>query len=334
MDQMIFGVAVIWGMGGIGKSTIVKAAYNHNFDRFQGSSFLADIRESSEQRNGFSRLQRKLLSDIQKGKAKKVYNMDEGRIRIKQAVGNKKVLIVLDDVSNRDQLNAILGMRDWLHPGSKIIITTRHGRLLNVHEVFEKFMVQELDEDESLELFSWHAFGQSHPVEGYMELSRHVVQHFGGLPLALQVLGSFLSGRSVEVWQNALKKLDVIPNDKIQKVLRISFDSLQDDHDKKLFLHIVSFFTGKTMDYTSTILESLGFYTRIGIENLVDRCLVKISWRNRLVVHQLVRNMAMEIIREESPDDPGKRSRVLQKDASNILRKLSVRTMFFMSMYF
>ncbi|CAN6569918.1 unnamed protein product [Malus baccata var. baccata] len=316
------GVAVICGMGGIGKSTIAKAAYNHNFDRFQGSSFLADIRESSEQPNGFACLQRKLLSDIQKGKAKKVYNMDEGTIRIKQAVGNKKVLIVLDDVSNRDQLNAILGMLEWLHPGSKIIITTRHGHLLNAHKVFEKFMVQGLDEDESLELFCWHAFRQSHPEEGYMKLSRHVVQHCGGLPLALQVLGSSLSGKCVEVWQSALQKLDVIPNDKIQKVLRISFDSLQDDHDKNVFLHIASFFTGKTMDYTSRILDSLEFYTRIGIENLVDRCLVKIQW-NRLVMHQLVRNMAMEIIREESPDDPGKRSRVLQKDASNILINLS-----------
>ncbi|XP_068303766.1 disease resistance protein RPV1-like isoform X2 [Pyrus communis] len=317
------GVAVICGMGGIGKSTIAKAAYNRNFDRFQGSSFLADIRESSEQPSGFVGLQRKLLSDIQKGKAKKVYNMDEGTIRIKQAVGYKKVLIVLDDVSNRDQLNAILGMREWLHPGSKIIITTRHEHLLNAHEVFEKFMVPELNEYESLELFSWHAFRQSHPEEGYMELSRHVVQHCGGLPLALQVLGSSLSGKSVEVWQSALQKLDVIPNDKIQKVLRISFDSLQDDHDKNLFLHIASFFTGKTIDYTSTMLDSLEFYTRIGIENLVDRCLVKIQWPNRLAMHQLVRNMAMEIIREESPDDPGKRSRVLQKDASNILRKLS-----------
>ncbi|XP_048430339.1 disease resistance protein RPV1-like isoform X2 [Pyrus x bretschneideri] len=315
------GVAVICGMGGIGKSTIAKAAYNLNFGRFQGSSFLADIRESSE--HGFVGLQRKLLSDIQKGKAKKVYNTDEGTIRIKQAVGYKKVLIVLDDVSNRDQLNAILGMREWLHPGSKIIITTRHEHLLNAHDVFEKFMVPELNEYESLELFSWHAFRQSHPEEGYMELSRHVVQHCGGLPLALEVLGSSLSGKSVEVWQSALQKLDAIPNDKIQKVLRISFDSLQDGHDKNLFLHIASFFTGKKMDYTSTMLDSLEFYTRIGIENLVDRCLVKIPGSNRLVMHQMVRNMAMEIIREESPDDPGKRSRVLQKDASNILRKLS-----------
>ncbi|TQD88594.1 hypothetical protein C1H46_025851 [Malus baccata] len=316
------GVAVICGMGGIGKSTIAKAAYNRNFDRFQGSSFLADIRESAEKPNGFARLQRKLLSDIQRGKAKKVYNMDEGTIRIKQAVGYKNVLIVLDDVSNQDQLNAILGMREWLHPGSKIIITTRHGHLLNAHDVFEKFVVRELDEDESLELFSWHAFRQSHPVEGYKELSRHVVQHCGGLPLALQVLGSSLSGKSVEVWQSALQKLDVIPNDKIQKVLRISFDYLQDDHDQNLFLHIASFFTGRTMDYTITILDNLEFCSRIGIENLIDRCLVTIQG-SKLVMHQMVRNMAMAIIREGSPHDPGKRSRVLQKDASNILTKLS-----------
>ncbi|KAM1166513.1 hypothetical protein PS1_026106 [Malus domestica] len=76
------------------------------------------------------------------------------------------------------------------------------------------------------------------------------------------------------------------------------------------------------MDYIITILDNLEFCTRVGIENLVDRCLVRIQG-SKLVMHQLVRNMAMAIIREESPDDPGKRSRVLQKDASNILRKLS-----------
>ncbi|RXH73954.1 hypothetical protein DVH24_016776 [Malus domestica] len=123
------GVAVIHGMGGIGKATIAKIAYNQNFYKFQASSFLSDIRETSRQANGFVHLQRNLLSDIQKRKMNKVYNLDEGIVKIKRVVRCKRVLIVLDDVDNSEQFNAILGMRDWFHPGSKIIITTRHEHL-------------------------------------------------------------------------------------------------------------------------------------------------------------------------------------------------------------
>ncbi|XP_070673132.1 disease resistance protein RPV1-like isoform X1 [Malus domestica] len=319
-------VAVIYGMGGIGKTTIAKAAYNQNFHRFQGCSYLADVRATSEQPNGLAFLQRKLLSDIQKGKKKKVYSMGERMSKIKHAVCCKTVLIVLDDVDQSDQFNAILGRREWFHPGSKIIVTTRHESLLNDHEVYAMFKVRGLGEYESLELFSWHAFKQVRPVKDYIKLTRSVVQHCQGLPLALQVLGSSLVGRSVEVWESALQKLNVIPNEKIQKILRISFDSLQDDHDRSLFLHIVSFFVGKKIDYTITVLDNLHFYTRIGIQNLVDRCLVDIDEDNKLVMHQLLIDMGRGIIREESPEDPGKRSIVLQNDASDILRKLTQGT--------
>ncbi|GFY94383.1 disease resistance protein (TIR-NBS-LRR class) family [Actinidia rufa] len=314
------GVLAIYGMGGIGKTTVAKTAYNLNFDKFDGSSFLANIREASEQPNGLVRIQRQLLSDILKKKAEKVYNVDEGIIKIKNAVSCKRVLLVVDDVDQLDQLNAVIGMRQWFYPGSKIVITTRHERLLKADDVCEMHKVKELDDRESLQLFSWHAFGQDNPIEGYMELSERVLQHCGGIPLALQVLGSSMSGRSVDVWESAIKKLEAIPDSHILKKLKVSFDSLEDDHDKNLFLDIVCFFIGKDKDYTVRILDECGFFTIGGIQSLIDRCLLMIGEDNKMRTHDLIRDMGREIIRQESPEEPGERSRLWHhKDSLYVL---------------
>ncbi|XP_048439064.1 disease resistance protein RPV1-like isoform X2 [Pyrus x bretschneideri] len=319
------GVSVIYGMGGIGKTTIAKTVYNQNSYKFQASSFLSDIWETSKQANGFVHLQRKLLSDIQKGKMEKIYSLDEG---IKRAVHCKRVLIVLDDVENSEQFNAILGMQDWFHPGSKIIITTRHEHLLKAHEVCVRFKVEGLHAHQSLMLFSWHAFGQPHPQEGYMEHSRTLVKHCGGVPLALQVLGSSLFEKTANVWENAVRNLDVldvITEGKIKKILCKSFESLQ-DHDRRLFLHIACFFVGKDKDFATTILDKCDFVTEVGLQHLVDRCLVEIDAHSKLTMHQLLQDMGRAIIRDKSPEDPGERTILWDKDAINVLRKLTQGT--------
>ncbi|KAK2980743.1 hypothetical protein RJ640_002555 [Escallonia rubra] len=119
------------------------------------------------------------------GKKENIFNVDQGIVRIKEALCCRKVLIVLDDVDQVDQLDAVLGMRDWLYPGSKFIITTRQKQLLKASEVYKVRQVTGLDEIESFELFSWYAFGQDHPIEGCMGYTRRVVYYCNGLPLAL-----------------------------------------------------------------------------------------------------------------------------------------------------
>ncbi|KAM7462851.1 hypothetical protein LguiA_030972 [Lonicera macranthoides] len=316
------GILAIYGMGGIGKTTIAKRLYNLNFERFEGSSFLANVREYSEQSDGLVRLQRQLLSDILRGRKEKIRNVDEGIIKIKNALCSKKVLLVIDDVDQRDQLDAILGMQDWFYPGSKIILTTRHERLLKAHEVYKVHEVQKLDDDDSLELFSWHAFGQDHPIDGFMDHSTRVVNYCGGLPLALQVLGSSLSGRSVDIWESAIQKLETIPDGQILKKLKISYDNLQDSHDKNLFLDISCFFVGEEKDNIITILDGCDFYTKVGVQNLIDRCLLTINQNKKVMMHQLLQEMGREIIRQESPQEPGRRSRLCRhKDCVKVLRE-------------
>jgi len=54
----------MWGMGGIGKTTITKAIYNKIGSNFDGRSFLANIREDGAKIAGQVGLQEQLLFDI------------------------------------------------------------------------------------------------------------------------------------------------------------------------------------------------------------------------------------------------------------------------------
>jgi hypothetical protein len=319
----------IYGMGGIGKTTLAKAIYNEINDAFDGSSFLFDLKESSEMRNGIADLQEQLLHDILK-KELKIDNVDRGISVIEERIHGKKVLVILDDVDDFENLHKLI-KKERLGPGSRIIVTTRDENVLNSLGADEKYKVNELNYWESLRLFSWHAFNMANPKEEYSELSNEALVYAGGIPLALELLGSFLKVISIAEWKSTLEKLRRAPLEKIQNILRISFDALDVD-TKNIFLDIACFFVGmdKDKDYVIQILDGCDFFPNIGIKTLIERSLLKIDRENKFRLHALIRDMGREIIRKK-PEDllptlPGERSRLwFHKDVLNVLRNYTVR---------
>ncbi|KAL7208400.1 hypothetical protein ACSBR1_030203 [Camellia fascicularis] len=312
----------IYGLGGIGKTTIAKVVYNHIFCQFEGACFLADVREFARQFNGLLQLQEQLLFVLLRLKNLKIGSVDRGMNLIEKRLHSKRVLIVLDDVDQLSQLNSLAANRDWFGPGSKIIITTRDMHLLKGLTVDERYMAMELNHEDSLQLFSWHAFGETNPLENYVDLANGIVSYASGLPLALEVLGSYLFGRNMVEWKSAFDKLQQIPREEIQKKLRISFDALDDDKIKDIFLDIAFFFIGMDKDYAITILNGCGFFAEIGISVLIGRCLLRISQDNELMMHDLLRDMRREILREKYPKEPEKRSRLwFHEDVCYVLEK-------------
>ncbi|XP_061344420.1 disease resistance protein Roq1-like [Gastrolobium bilobum] len=312
----------MWGMGGVGKTTIAKAIYNEIGRNFQAKSFLLNVREVWEQNNGQVSLQQRLLSDIYKTTKLKIDTTESGKMELQKRLSQKRIFLVLDDVDKLDQLNALCGGREWFGGGSRIIITTRDEHLLSVLRVDRLYRMKEMKKSESLELFSWHAFKQASPREGFAHLSRDVVEYSGGLPLALQVLGSFLNSRGIRDWEIALEKLKIIPNHEILRKLKISFDGLSDDKVKEIFLDIAFFFIGKDRDDVIEILNDCGLFAEIGIRELAEKSLVTVNIKNRLGMHDLLRDMGREIVREKSPELAEERTRLwLQEDVLDVLSK-------------
>ncbi|XP_058756853.1 disease resistance protein RPV1-like [Vicia villosa] len=310
----------MWGMGGIGKTTIAKAIYNKIGCDFEARSFLANTREVWEKNDGPVSLQQQLLFDICKESKTKISSIEAGKIILTDRLCGKRVFLVLDDVSTLDQLNALCGSRQWFGSGSRIIITTRDMHILRANRVDQIYTMKEMDESESIELFSWNAFKQASPIEDFAGISQNVVEYSGQLPLALEVLGSYLCDRGITEWKCVLDKLKRIPNDQVQKKLKISYDGLNDDFEKEIFLDIACFFIGMDRNDVIHILNGCELYAEIGINVLLERCLVTVDDRNRLGMHDLLRNMGREIIREESPKEPEGRSRLwFSNDTLNIL---------------
>ena len=85
-------------LGGIGKTTIVRAVYNRIFNHFETCSFVENVGEESKARG---------LKTLQK----------------------KKVLLILDDVGKHCRFKTLVGNWDWFGHGSRVILTTEDKHL-------------------------------------------------------------------------------------------------------------------------------------------------------------------------------------------------------------
>lgn len=77
-----------------------------------------------------------------------------------------------------------------------------------------------------------------------------------------------------------------------------------------IFLDIACFFIGWKKEEVVNIMETC--YTSINhyIDVLKDRCLLTVNNRDELEMHDLFRQMARKIARNNSPENPGKHSRL------------------------
>ncbi|KAM0052544.1 putative TIR domain, P-loop containing nucleoside triphosphate hydrolase [Helianthus debilis subsp. tardiflorus] len=313
-SQQSTEILTIWGMAGIGKTYLANYVFQLHYLDFEGSCFLEDIERRSTSPNGLLDLQKQLLKDIQARNWMDIDDVKAGTLKIEKSLFRKRTLLVLDGINKFEQLDVLIGTKG-LHPGSKIIITSKNESLTEKCRLFEtqvppkhmKHWLQGLDDEESLQLLSWHAFGCNEPNEGDKKQSIKVVEYCQGHPLALKVLGSSLRSEDA-TWEDILESLGKEINPDIKKVLKISFDALPSEKDKELFKHIACLFVGEDRKFTEDILKACGICKPSGIKVLISRCLLTVGSSDKLAMHQLLQDMGRDIVHQESPKKPWKRS--------------------------
>ncbi|KAL3730504.1 hypothetical protein ACJRO7_027506 [Eucalyptus globulus] len=291
----------IYGMGGIGKTTLTKIIFNQLLPHFgRNCSFLDDVREMAKTK-GLVELQKKLLSDVSYfGVAPYIFDIDHGTNIIEDTICNKKMLIVLDDVDEAKHIQKLIGEKT-LYSGTRILVTTRDKSVFNIRGFKYKFKEREmmrLSEEDALKLFSRHAFNDNSPLPNYSTLSKAIVSTADGLPLALEAIGSMLFNfKENGIWEETLEKLRETPHQDVLGKLKISYDVLNPEQ-QQIFIDVACFLIGKNKTNPMYVWKDCKFCPQLAIQVLSQRCMIKVL-DDKFWMHDQFRDLGRAIAKTE-----------------------------------
>nr|XP_010932726.1 disease resistance protein SUMM2-like [Elaeis guineensis] len=248
------GIIAIWGMGGVGKTTVLSRINN---------SFLPGSERSSEFDHVIWTVASKecTLEKLQKGIAQKLgldleASAQPPNMVLFENLKSKNFLLLLDDMWRGFELEDVGIPR----PGTggnqhkrKVILTTRSQDVCGKMSADAEIKMNCLGQREALDLFNFHLGKQtlsSHP--DIPELAGEVTKECRGLPLALKTIGRAMRNRrEPKHWRHVIKLLKDSKHAEIQemeilpegdeerdmfRILKLSYDNLHDDTTRQCFL--------------------------------------------------------------------------------------------------
>ncbi|XP_045819825.1 putative disease resistance RPP13-like protein 1 isoform X2 [Trifolium pratense] len=218
----------IFGLGGMGKTTLAKLVYNDK--KIKEHFDLKAWVYVSESFNDVG-LTKAILRSFDFSEDGKDLNVLQHQLQHK--LTGKKYLLVLDDIwnGNAECWEQLLLPFNQGTSGSKIIVTTRQKEVVDVLNS-TLFDLEQLDKSDCWSLFVSHAF-HGKDVREYPNLeyiSKKIVDKCGGLPLTIKTLGQLLRRKfSEHEWRKILEtnmwRLSDA-NNNINPVLRLSYHNL------------------------------------------------------------------------------------------------------------
>ncbi|KAK2414713.1 disease resistance protein RPV1 [Trifolium repens] len=309
----------IWGMDGIGKTTLATVLYDtisHHY-QYGACCFIHNV-SAIYKDGGAIAVQKQILHQTLKEKDLDAYSRSEISGIITKRLVNMKLLVVLDDVDQSEQLEELQIKINLLCPGSRIIITTRDVHILELFGAHKIHKVKLMNDNDAQELLCRKAFKSDNSSSVYEELIPKVLKYVQGLPLAIRVMGSFLYNRNTTQWRAILKGLENNPDSGIMKVLQSSFEGLE-LREKEIFLHVACFFEGERDDYVRRILDACGLQPEIGISLIVEKSFIIIR-NGEIHMHKMLQELGKKIVREQHPYEPRLWSRLwLYRDLHNAM---------------
>ncbi|PIA29033.1 hypothetical protein AQUCO_06300003v1 [Aquilegia coerulea] len=268
-------VVSIYGVGGLGKTTLAKEVYNH---RDVKSHFDCYAWTTISQQLSTREVLKEILRKVSTLTSKDMGEMEGAELvgRLSTILNGKRYLVVLDDIWSTEAWD-ILKPAFPNNKGSK-------PRSLTDNEAWELLCMKVLPPP--------NVISSSFPLSSDLEeCGKEMVKKCGGLPLAIIVLGGLLqSKKSLSEWESVSKKIGIRSHeDRVGSILSMSYHELP-FHLKPLFLYLGLFPEDANISVKKLVhmwiaerlvkeregetLEEVG---RQYLDELVHKCMVQIG---------------------------------------------------------
>ncbi|KAB2032689.1 hypothetical protein ES319_D05G393200v1 [Gossypium barbadense] len=310
----------VWGMGGVGKTTIMKHIHN---DLLKEQRFERVIWVTISKEFNVMKVQDNIASAL---KAKEYLDKEEDKVRraaiLSEMLKNAgKHVLILDDVWDKVSLEEVGIPKASGGNGCKLVLTTRSEHVCK-YTGCKVIKVRPLSEEEALILFLSKVGPNIVQCPTIMPTLKLVVKECAGLPLTIVMVAGTMKGEyNPRIWKNALKdlkerigKVEGVEAEVIER-LKFSFDHLKDEKVKDCFLYCALY----PEDYEIHKVELIECWiaeifidemdTRQEMEDkgltilkrLEDNCLLENNTTqfglNGIKMHDAVRDMALSITR-------------------------------------
>ncbi|PWA36725.1 NB-ARC domains-containing protein [Artemisia annua] len=286
----------IYGIGGVGKTTLAMEVSARVKHVFAAVAFTTVSQTVSVE---------KIKNDI--GDA------------TKRIMKGEKILIILDDVWEKVELEKLCIPCGINHMNCKILLTSRSEYVcekMNAH----KICVNALPEKEAWILFKRVVGEEVERETDLKQVAMKVAEECGGLPLFLNAVGNALKNKSIEDWDKALTRLQEHAPTRVDPEigkaftrLKLSYDFLDNNEARLCFLLCSMFEEDKEIWLEDLVQYAVGLAKFHGLKSMDDArqrvedavkiltssgLLLKLDDKEYTKMHDVVRDVALLIASE------------------------------------